>query len=95
MKANLIVYDLSKIEHYHKVLFNRALFGFTDNSNHSSYQYKRKGILSEINHLRLLKGAIIIKKDEINKVRPYFNKYKVKYQTYDISINPKLLKKSL
>lgn len=94
MKASLIVYDLSKIEHYHKVLFNRTLFGFTDNSNHGSYQYKRKGVLSEMNHLRLLKGAIIIKKDEFSKIKPYFNKYKVKYQTYDISINPKLLKKS-
>jgi len=93
MKADLVVYDLTKIEHYHKVLFNRALFGFIDNSNHGSYQYKRKGILSEINHLRLLKGAIIVKKSEIYRIMPYFKKYKVKYQTYDISINPKILKK--
>ena len=94
MKANLIVYDLTKIEHYHKVLFNRALFGFTDNSNHGSYQYKRKGILSEMDHLRLLKGAIIVKKDETNRIMPFFKKYKIKYQTYDISINPNILKKS-
>lgn len=94
MNANLIVYDLTKIEHYHKVLFNRALFGFTDNSNHSSYQYKRKGILSEISHLRLLKGAIIVKKSEIDRIMPYFKKYKVRYQTYNILINPKILKKS-
>ena len=89
-----MVYDLNKLEHYHKVLFNRSLFGFTDNSNHGSYQYKRKGALSEIYHLRLLKGAIIIKKKEINKIKPYFDKYKVRYQAYEISINPSLLKKS-
>lgn len=93
MKANLIVYDLTKIEHYHKVLLNRSLFGYTDNSNHGSYQYKRKGMLSEINHLRLLKGAIIVKKSDSGKIIHYFKKYKAKYQIYDISINPKILRK--
>ena len=93
MKANLIVYDLTKLEHYHKVLFNRTLFGFTDNSNHGSYQYKREGILSKIDHLRLLKGAIIVKMSDIHKLIPSFKKYKIKYHTYDISINPNILKK--
>ena len=92
MKADLVVYDLTKIEHYHKVLFNRALFGFIDNSNHGSYQYKRKGILSEINHLRLLKGAIVTRKEGLIKLKPIFKKYKVKYQIYDILINKSRLK---
>ena len=41
MKAKLIIYELTKLEQYHKVLVNRALFGFTDNSNKSNYLYKR------------------------------------------------------
>jgi len=33
MKAKLIVYELSNLNQYHKVLVNRALFGYIDNSN--------------------------------------------------------------
>ena len=38
------------------------IYGYTDNSNHNSYHYKREGILSQIPSLRLLKGALVIKK---------------------------------
>ena len=43
MKAILIAYKLASLEQYHKVLINRALFGYTDNSNKGAYIYKRGG----------------------------------------------------
>jgi len=93
MKASLIVHDLSKLNHYQKVLFNRAIYGYIDNSNNNAYQYKREGILSKIPCLRLLKGAIVIKKEDMGKIRPLFKKYKVKYTIYDILIEKSELKK--
>ena len=92
MKANLIVHDLSELDHYQKVLFNRIIYGYTDNSNNNAYQYKRKGILSQIPHLRLLKGALVIKKEDTNKIKHVLKKYGVKYEVYDILIKESKLR---
>ncbi len=91
MKCKLIAYYLSSLDQYHKVLVNRALFGYIDNSNKGKYQYRRKGILSEIPHFKLLKGAIIVRKEDCKKIISVFKKYNVKYLTFDIEIKRSLL----
>jgi hypothetical protein len=93
MKASLIIHDLSKLSHYQKVLFNREIYGYTDNSNNNSYHYKRKGLLSQIPHLRLLKGALVINSTDINKIKLLLRKYGIKYEIYDILIKESKLKK--
>jgi len=93
MKAKLIIHNLSELDHYQKVLFNRVIYGYTDNSNNNAYQYKREGILSQIPHLRLLKGALVIKKDDMGKMKLILTKYGVKYEVYDILIRESKLKK--
>jgi len=93
MKAKLIIQDLSELNHYQKVLFNRAIYGYIDNSNNNSYQYKREGFLAKIPSLRLLNGAYIIRKEDFIKIKRIFKKYKAKCDVYDIIINPSKLKK--
>jgi hypothetical protein len=92
MDAKIIAYDLSKLDHYHKVLLNRALFGFTDNSNSGAYVYQRKGILKDIQHKRLTKGTLIVKMSGANKVISVLKKHKAKFYAYDISVNQSILK---
>ena len=91
MKAKLIIYDLLKLEQYHKVLVNRALFGFTDNSNKGSYLYKRGGVLSNLPHLRLIRGVIIVKDKDSNRVISVLQSYKVKPKVFDIVIKSSML----
>jgi len=91
MKAKLIIYELAKLEQYHKVLVNRALFGFTDNSNKGSYMYKRGGVLSNIPHKRLIRGAIIVEGKDGKKVISVLHSYKVKPKVFDISIKQSML----
>lgn len=91
MKAKLIVYELAKLEQYHKVLVNRALFGFTDNSNKGTYMYKRGGVLSNIPHKRLIRGAIIVREKDGERVISVLNSYKVKPNVFDISIKQTVL----
>lgn len=90
MKAKLIVYKLTHLDQYHKVLVNRSLFGFTDNSNNNSYHYKRKGILEEIPSFRLPKGAVIVKEGDHIKVISTLRKHKVKIKIFDISIKQQI-----
>lgn len=91
MKAKLIIYELTKLEQYHKVLVNRALFGFTDNSNKGSYLYKRGGILSNIPHIRLIRGVIVVRREDGSKVISVLHSYKVKPKVFDITIKQSLL----
>ena len=92
MKAKLIVYNMSKLDQYHRVLVNRALFGYIDNSNKGQYQYKRKGVLADIPSFRILKGAVIIKTEDQSKVSSVLRKGKVEYNIYDIVVNQSMLK---
>lgn len=94
MEAKLIIHDLTKLNHYQKVLFNREVYGYIDNSNNNSYQYERIGMLSQIPHFRLLKSAIVIKKEDISKMKSIFNKHHVKYEVYTIFIEKSKLRKA-
>jgi hypothetical protein len=94
MEASLIVYDMSKLDHYTKVKINRNLFGYTNNSNNNQYHYKIKGILNEIPCFRLPKVAIIVKKGDQGKITNVLKKNKTKYDVFRISVNKSMLKKS-
>ncbi|MFZ2603554.1 MAG: hypothetical protein WAX79_06120 [Candidatus Omnitrophota bacterium] len=91
MKAKLIIYDLLKLEQYHKVLVNRALFGFTDNSNKGSYLYKRGGVLSNLPHLKPIRGVIIVKDKDSTRVISVLQSYKVKPKVFNILIKSSVL----
>lgn len=86
MNAKLIVYDLSGLDQYRKVLVNRALFGFNDHSNKGNYMYKRPGVLKDIQHLRLVKGVLIIKSDGEKKVIDVLKKHKAKHFVFTVGI---------
>lgn len=91
MKAKLIIYELAKLEQYHKVLVNRALFGFMDNSNKGSYLYKRGGVLSNLPHIRLIRGAIIVKDKDSKRVISVLHSYKVKPNVFNITVKSSML----
>ena len=63
MKASLIIHDLSELNQYHKVLFNRVIYGYTDNSNHNSFPYQKGGIIAKTTFKAIKKGFCNKKKD--------------------------------
>ena len=85
MKASLIIHDLSELNQYHKVLFNRVIYGYTDNSNHNSYHYKRGDIIANTK-FKAIKRGFSNKKEDIGKIEQVLKKYKVKYEVYEITI---------
>lgn len=91
MRAKIIIYELKKLKQYHKVLVNRALFGFTDNSNKGSYLYKRGGVLSNLSHLRIIRGAIVVKNKDSKRVISVLHSYKIRPKVFDITIKPSML----
>jgi len=91
MKSKLIVYELSNLDQYHKVLVNRTLFGYLDNSNKGAYQYRRVGILDKIPHLKLLRGAIIVRDKDQSKVVLALKGHKVQPKVFDIGVKQSML----
>jgi len=55
----VISYQLNNCDSGQKTAIQRALNGHLDYSNNSVYKYKRKGLLEEIPHKILGKGAIM------------------------------------
>lgn len=43
--------------------FERALYGYTDSSNHGGYAYERDGFLSEKPHLIIRPGVLVVPLD--------------------------------
>jgi len=87
----MIIYELAKLKQYHKVLVNRALFGFTDNSNKGRYLYKRGGVLSNLPHIRLIRGVIVVKNKDSNRVISVLHSYKIKPKVFDITTKHSML----
>jgi hypothetical protein len=91
MKARLIIYDLSKLEQYNKIMINRALFGYTNNSNNNQYHYRVKGLLNKVHSFRFPSSAVIILEKDQKKVISILKKNKARYKIYPISIKRSML----
>ena len=77
-KVSIIKYNLKGVPIVNKTLIHRALYGYTDHSNKGNYNYKRKGILAGSGYEKIGNGMIIIETKFVDKLMPFFKKYKVK-----------------
>lgn len=91
MKATIVCYSLDKLSPLQKLEVHRTLNGYTDYSNNAKYTYEREGILAKIPHHKPIRGVILIETKNKSKVLNFFNKYKIKYKTFNTSINRSML----
>jgi hypothetical protein len=80
---SIICYSLGDIEPKLRVRFNRELYGYEDKSNHGRYNYKRKGILSNVRYNKPLDSVIILD-SKIRSVIRILKKYKATYISYKL-----------
>ncbi len=59
--------------------FVKAFYGQETSSHHGKYKYRRTGILDEIPHNKLIRGVIIVKSEEANKVIEFLEKQFAQY----------------
>ncbi len=55
--------------------FCRQFYGYLDRSHNYRYQYKRKGFIENIPHIKLLRGVIIVKKEDANEIILFLKSY--------------------
>ena len=49
----------------------RQLYGYVDRSQYGQYRYERGGLLSEIPHVRLVRGAMILREQDHRAVQEF------------------------
>ncbi|MFH1786287.1 MAG: hypothetical protein ABH829_01350 [archaeon] len=89
--ATLITYDLpsASMSQARITAFHRRLYGYTDYSNHGSYHYERKGLLSDIPHLNPSRSVIIVPKDKTGPVLAFLEEWGAKVFAIDVILNDK------
>lgn len=84
MERTLIAYTLS--EQKKPLELTRKIYGYTDQSNHGKYVYKRKGILSDIPYEKIARGAFFIEKKHKQKVIKQFKELGLNIKVFDVVI---------
>ena len=51
--------------------FFRRLYGYVDRSQFGRYRYEREGLLSSIPHVRMIRGVLIIREDDLEAVQKF------------------------
>lgn len=87
--GELIAFDISDLENKIAVRFCRELYGYTDKSNFGKYKYKRSGLLNEIPYVKLIRGVIIVRKRDANKVIKLLKKFDAEYHVRIVELTKK------
>ena len=74
--AKLICYTFgSKPNAAERNRFRKLFLGYTDFSNKGQYRYFRKGMLSEIPHIKVIRSVIIVQNEDCDRVVEFLKKY--------------------
>ncbi len=55
--------------------FCREFYGYKDRSNKGRYTYERKGILGKYPHIRVQRGLVIVRMEDIEKITDILEKH--------------------
>jgi len=84
MKAKLFCYNLEKLSSSAKNKCRKELLGHNDSSHDGKYRYQRPGLLQKIWNQRPVRSVVIVKERDSSGVIRVFEKYDVRYNTYEI-----------
>jgi len=60
-----------------------------DTTNHGGkYKHHRKGLLEDIPHIKLIRGVIIVRETDLEKILNFLNTYNAETWTRDITLTP-------
>ena len=77
----LFTFDISHKKASERTIFYRNLYGFNSTANFKDkkYKYTRKGILSDIKHIKPTQSTLITTMKDAPALRAFFKKNKVKF----------------
>jgi len=73
--------------------FCRQFYGYLDRSHNYKYQYQRKGFIENFPHIRVIRGVIIVKKEDADEIVSFLGSYNAEIFTREIILLPEDLNK--
>jgi hypothetical protein len=74
-------------------IFTQKLYGQNTRTHHGKYTYHKRGLLEEIPHIRLIRGVIIVRRQDAPRVEAFLKEYKAEYYIRTIELEPSDQKK--
>jgi len=68
--------------------FVQKFYGQDTSSHKGKYQHHKRGLLEDIAHVKLVRGVIILKELDLEKVLSFLNGYDAEVYTRDIILTP-------
>lgn len=87
-EGDLVVFQLKKeLSGAERTKFCRDLWGYEEHSQFSKYRYRRPGLLSDIPHVRLTRGVILVARTDATRVVRFLRRG-AKVQTRVVHLTP-------
>ena len=87
MNGSIIIYRLpSKTDHKILNKFCQEFYGQNSSSHGGKYQYHREGFLEDIPYRKLIRGVIIIKNQDIDKIISFLEDYSAEIHIRNIEL---------
>lgn len=87
MIGNIIVFRFKeKTEQKSINQFCKKFYGQNTSSHGGKYRYRRKGLLDNIPHIKLMGGVIIVKKDAADNVIDFLRGFDVEFYIRDVKL---------
>jgi len=74
-------------------IFTQKLYGQNTRTHHGKYTYHKRGLLEDIPHIRLIRGVIIVRRQDAPRVEAFLKEYKAEYYIRTIELEPSDQKK--
>ena len=73
--------------------FTQKLYGQNTRTHHGKYTYHKRGLLEEIPHIRLIRGVIIVRRQDAPRLEAFLKGYGAEYHARTIELEPSDQKK--
>ena len=67
-------------------VFTQKLYGQDTRTHHGKYTYHKRGLLEEVPHIRLIRGVIIVRRQDAPRVEALLKEYKAEYYIRTIEL---------
>ena len=69
--------------------FAKSFYGQETSSHHGKYRYRRRGLMDEIPYNKLIRGAIIIRTDDVGRVTEFLEQHSAEYHVRVVELTKK------
>ena len=74
-------------------IFTQKLYGQDTRTHHGKYAYHKRGLLEDIPHIRLIRGVIMVRRQDAPKVEAFLKEYGAEYYVRTVDLEPSDQKK--